>query len=104
MVPSNVQRNFARHYFEFPIMFADYNSKTFFDAKMYNSSTDGMYFESTYYLQPGFDIHIKKPNKMPDLDYAPEAYKTVQAKVMWCKEVELSDSSKYGIGVQFANN
>ncbi len=95
------QRNFSRNYTELPIMFADYHSRSFSDAKMFNKSVDGMYFELDYALQPGFNISIKKVNDTPDMDYDPEAYKTCRAKVIWCKKIDDMNTSRYGVGVQF---
>jgi hypothetical protein len=101
MTISDTQRNFARNYSEFPIMFTNYNSKTYFDAKTLNSSVDGMCFESGCALKPGFNISIRKLNDMPDMDYDPEAYKILKATVMWCKKIKSKYTSRYGIGVKF---
>ncbi len=70
-------------------------------AKMYNSSKDGIYLEADFALQPGSDICIKIVNSTPDDIYSPEAYKAYKGKVKWCQETQDSESSAYGIGVQY---
>lgn len=95
------QRNFSRTYTELPIMFSDQLSNSYSDAHMYNTSAEGMYFESVFELPAGFDICIKCLNDAPDMDYAPEAYKICHAKVVWCKQVENKTPHHYGVGVKF---
>lgn len=104
MVANIAQRNFSRCYYEFPIMFSDYKSDHFSNARTLNSSMDGMYFESDYALQPGFDIFIKKTNNKPDIDLNPEAYEFCRAKVIWCRRVTGEEVSKFGIGVQYSKS
>ena len=92
-------RNFARTYLESSMMYSEIGGVEYSEAKMHNCCVDGIYFESDFAVEPGYDIHIKIRNNSPDVDYSPEAYRVYQAKVRWCKEIE--DSSRYGIGVQF---
>lgn len=95
------KRSYARNYSESRIMYSFSKHKNYQIAKMLNSSTEGMHFEAGYAIEPGSEICIKMLNYSPDINYSPEAYKAFRATVKWCKEMENSDSSSYGIGVQY---
>jgi hypothetical protein len=109
MKTSPEQRVTNRFKLKAPIMlltkdsYTDYNnSKTYYTpAVMYNYSTQGIYFESDYALQPGSDIHIKVEDQ-PKGSHAIGADKCYKAKIKWCKEIADTDPSRFGVGVQCA--
>jgi len=57
-----IKRSYSRNSYEVPIMYANYDTENYYNAKMYNSGLGGMYFESERALQPGSDICIKISN------------------------------------------
>jgi hypothetical protein len=84
--------------------YAGYNNKSkayYTPAVMYNYTTQGIYFESDYALQPGSDVHIKVEDQ-PKGRHIIGADKRYKAKVKWCKEIAESDPSRFGVGVQYA--
>ncbi len=103
------KRYFVRNYNETPILlrtiydYARYKQEDYYytHAKMGNNSIGGMYFELGYAIQPGSDVYIKMVNHTPDDTYCPEAFRTLRAKVKWCREIENNESSHYGVGVQY---
>ena len=50
------KRAFSRNHYEAPIRFASYDELKYTDAKMYNSSMGGMYFEADHALLPESNI------------------------------------------------
>ncbi len=109
MKTSPEQRVTNRFKHKAPIMllttdnYAGYNkSKTYCTpAVMYNYSTQGIYFESDYALQPGSDVHIKVEDQLKG-SHAIVTDKRYKVNVTWCKEIADSDPSRFGVGVQFA--
>lgn len=97
---AHIKRAYLRNYYEALIMHANFNLENYCDAKTYNSSVAGMYFESNYILHQNSDICIKTGNYLPDTD-GPEAYRFYRAKVRWCKDMAKGDAHLYGIGVQY---
>ena len=94
------KRAYSRDAYEAPIMYANYDTENYYQAKMYNSSAGGMYFESDHSIKPKSDICIKMINYRADKS-GPEAYKAYRAKVRWCKKIDKGDNSRYGIGIQY---
>jgi len=88
------KRAYERYYYEAPIKYKHCDKNDYYVAKTYNYSMGGMYFESDYDIQPGADIYIKMNNYSAD----------THSKVTWCKEYSDSDSSYYGVGVQYYGN
>ena len=95
-----IKRSYSRNSYEVPIMYANYDTENYYNAKMYNSGLGGMYFESERALQPGSDICIKMATHSFG-ESEPEAYKAYRAKVRWCKKMDKEDTSRYGIGIQY---
>jgi hypothetical protein len=95
-----IKRAYSRNAYEVPIMYANYDTDTYYHAKMYNSGLGGMYFESERALQPGSDICIKMENYSSD-ESGPEAFKAYRARVKWCKKRSKAGISCYGIGIQY---
>ncbi len=94
------KRSFSRNHYEAPIRFASYDELKYTDAKMYNSSMGGMYFEADHAVLPESDIQIKMKKYMPKT-HGPEAFKAYKAKVKWCNKIDKADASCFGIGVQY---
>jgi hypothetical protein len=59
-----------------------------------NLSETGMYFKSLFALHPGAHILIR-------IDDYELSRNQVQAKVVWCKEIQTTSTLKYGIGAEF---
>ena len=85
----------ARENYEAPIIYAKYNDGDFHEATMYNSSQDGMYFESACDLRQGLYVYIKLAEPGHDI-CLPGAY---VGQVRWC--IKKNNASIYGIGVRF---
>ncbi len=88
------KRAYERYDYEAPIEYKHYDKNDYYAAKMYNYSMGGMYFESDYDIQLGANIYIKMNTYSAD----------TPGKVTWCKEYSASDSSYYGVGVQYYEN
>jgi Tfp pilus assembly protein PilZ len=88
------KRAYKRYDYEAPIEYKHYDKNDYYAAKMYNYSMGGMYFESDYDIQLGANIYIKMNTYSAD----------TPGKVTWCKEYSASDSSYYGVGVQYYEN
>lgn len=93
------KRAHSRGNYEAPIRYADFNTKNYFEAKMYNWSMDGMYFESPRCPPAKSDICIQMVGYMPDSE-GPEAYRFYRAKVRWCKQIVNVGGPPCGVGVQ----
>ena len=100
MFPYAKKRNYSRNNYKANILYADYKTDNYIDAKMFNYSQDGMYFEIARDLQPGTDIYIEMVNYLPDTP-GPEAYKAYKAEVRWHKEKQKKSTLRYGIGIQY---
>jgi len=98
-------RAFARNHYEACITYSIYGLKEeFIEAKMYNSSEGGMYFESDHDLHPGSEICIKITDYSSN-DHCPEARDGYRGEVMWCRKIFKEDgTSCYGVGVRFIVN
>ncbi len=88
------KRDYERYDYEAPIEYKHYDKNEYYAAKMYNYSMGGMYFKSDYDIQLGANIYIKMNTYSAD----------TPGKVTWCKEYSASDSSYYGVGVQYYEN
>lgn len=97
---ADTKRTYSRNAYEAPIMYANYNTENYYNAKMYNAGPGGMYFESDQALKPKSDICIKMINYTPDTS-GPEAYQAYRAQVKWCRKIDKEETSCYGIGIQF---
>jgi hypothetical protein len=97
-------RAYIRDHCESPIRYSTGDSEMYRDAKMYNKSEGGMYFESeNNTLRPGSELCIKMVNYSPALE--PEAHDGYRAEVVWCRKIkEGAAASRYGIGVRFTLN
>lgn len=98
-------RAFSRKDCEVQILYALHKTDRYYAAKMYNSSTAGMYFESEHNgLKRGADICIRMADYKPDV-HGPEIRNGYRAEVRWCSKVpEEAGGSRYGFGVRFMVN
>lgn len=90
----------SRSYYKAPINYATFYSENYYEATMFNSSDEGMYFESDSAVRQGSYIYIKMINFSPDI-YVPGAYKAYVAQVRWCRKVNDSGDVMYGSGVRY---
>jgi hypothetical protein len=95
-----IQRNFPRTHYEAPIQYGRTNADGFLDARMFNFSKGGLYFEPSQPLSPNSDIYIVMRNYSPGT-YGPEAYKSYIARIKWCDQIVKTEGRIYGAGVQF---
>lgn len=94
------RRSYSRSRYEAPILFSVGEKREFHPARMFNSSVDGMYFETDHVLSPEEDVFIRMVNYSPE-SYGPEAYDGYLATVKWCRAVEDEKQETFGIGVQY---
>lgn len=90
-------RRSQRFNHESPIMFIDLATGYYYDGKMLNYSSHGLYFESDFQVEPKENIHIS----IKDSPYSAENG-FHRASIIWCKA--LSDSKlgyHYGIGIHY---
>ena len=102
METNSEKRIYERRYLKAPIMFAQYTDKRYcyYGAFMHNYSMGGIYFESSYPLQQGKLISIKRANCSP-ASWGKSNYREYRAEVKWCKEIVASDKLLYGTGVKY---
>jgi hypothetical protein len=90
-------RNNTRIKHKADIQFENYNSGIPFKARMYNYSTEGMYFETDYAPLPGTEIYIGI--KKSPYDAAADIYR---AQIRWRKQLKASPSDyHFGVGVKY---
>jgi hypothetical protein len=96
------KRAYPRKNYEAPIMYTNYDMENYRPAKMYNTSLNGMYFESGRALQPESDICIKRVTHLseaPELEVCKAC--PCWGRVKWCEKINKSGISCYGIGLQY---
>lgn len=98
-------RAFTRDHCESTIRYAMFDTETYREAKMYNKSDGGMYFESeSNSLRPGSELCIKLVNYSTAV-HEPEAHDGYRAEVVWCRKIkEGAAAPRYGVGVRFTLN
>ncbi len=93
----NDHRNNARIKHKADIQFENYFSGKHYNARMYNYSLGGMYFEADYAPLPGTEIYIGI-NDSP-YDAGADVYR---AQVRWRKPLEPKLSHhQFGVGVEY---
>jgi len=91
-------RNNDRIKHQADIQFENYLSGTHYDAKMYNYSMGGMYFEADYAPLPGTEIYIGIKNS--PYNSGADLY---HARIRWRKQLMSPESSPhFGVGVQYS--
>lgn len=97
MAATSEQRDTTRVNHKASIMLENLPAGSNFEAKMYNYSRGGMYFESDYAPLPGTEIYIgivKSP-----YDSGPDLYR---AQVRWRRQLPGQDSQyTFGVGVKY---
>jgi hypothetical protein len=79
------------------ILLETYPTGAFYEARMFNYSEGGMYFESDYAPLPGTEVYIGIENS--PYDYGADVYR---ARVRWRKELSAERSGyQYGVGVKY---
>ena len=94
------KRAYSRNPHKAPIMYTNYDTENYYNAKVYNSSQGGVYFESERALQPESDICIKMVTHSSE-EPGSEACKAFRARVKWCEKRNKGGISCYGIGIQY---
>jgi len=97
MYPKHEEREYSRFENKIPIVISDCNLEKNKEARIYNSSSSGIYFESDIPIRPGTEICVKKNNSTrfsgSDLCHV---------EVVWCEEIH--DSAvfyRFGIGARY---
>ena len=97
MYPKFEQRECSRFANEIPIVFNNCNAKKYNVARLYNSSSSGIYFESDIPIRPGTKIYVKNSNSnsFSGLDFC-------HVEVVWCEEIhDAAFFSRFGIGARY---
>ncbi len=82
------------------ILLETYPTGVYYQAKMFNFSRDGMYFESEYCPLPGTEIYIGIENSPYDI--GADVYR---AQVRWRKQLTDKKSKyTYGVGVKYTQS
>ena len=91
------QRDTTRVKHKASIMLEHFPAGAHYEAKMYNYSRGGLYFESDYAPLPGTEIYIGI--EISPYDLGPDLYR---AKVQWRKELAGQESEyAFGVGVKY---
>jgi hypothetical protein len=91
------KRDCARFCHEIPVILEECGTGVYFDARMYNYSLQGMYFESDLFLLSGTRVNVWLSNlagsSLPDINFA---------EVRWCKEIiGAVVLYNYGAGIRY---
>lgn len=93
----NDNRNNIRTKHQAEIQFENYFSRKHYKARMFNYSTEGMYFETEYAPLPGTEIYIGIKNS--PYDAGADVYR---AKIRWRKQLDSPASNhQFGVGVKY---
>lgn len=95
----NTRRLHTRKYYESPVLYKKAGQANFHEAVMYNSSVDGLYFESDYALMPGTELSIKIVDKTSKI-FGAIAGDTYRVIVRWCQDRAIYNEYCFGVGVQ----
>jgi len=91
------KRGCARFYYEIPVIIEECATGIYFNARMYNYSLQGMYFESDLSLLSGTRVNVWLSNSagssLPDINFA---------EVRWCEEIiGAVVLYNYGAGIRY---
>jgi hypothetical protein len=91
------KRDCARFYHEAPVVIEECGSGFYHEARMYNYSLQGMYFESDLALVPGARVNLwfsdLPQNSLPEVN---------AAEVRWSEEIAGAVVlHNYGVGIRF---
>ena len=90
------RRHKTRFPHEAPVTLENEEMGLLHGVRMYNYSSNGIYFETNFYLQPGFDIYIGL--KSSPFANESDVYECYRAVIKWRKFLEES-SFDYGYGL-----
>ncbi len=97
MYPKFEQRECSRFDNEIPIVFNNCNAKKVNEARIYNSSSSGIYFESDIPIHPGTEIYIKNiySTRLASLDFC-------HVKIVRCEEIhDAVVLYRFGMGARY---
>ena len=86
------------------IAFSYFNQTSSYDAKVLNCGAGGMYFQTSFFLQPGSTvcIRVKDYPNSGSLENNAEVLGCMNlAEVKWCNELPGAESAAYGVGVKY---
>jgi hypothetical protein len=100
------KRMYERYNCETLIKWSYFNQDKFFDAKIFNFSKNGCYFETSSAIRPNATIFIRLENlftkNMSLSEY--ECLRTISiGEVRWCKELSKDGLSYYSVGVRHSD-
>jgi hypothetical protein len=94
------QRDDIRHKYKANILLETFSTGAYYEAKMFNYSRGGMYFESDYAPLPGTEIYIGIENS--PYDAGADVYR---AQIRWRKQLPNEESKfNYGVGVRYSHS
>ena len=97
MYPKCEERECSRFENEIPIVFSNCIGQKYNEARIYNRSSSGIYFESNIPIQPGTEIYVKNnnSNSVSGLDLC-------HIEVVWCEEIhDAVVFYRFGIGARY---
>ena len=98
------KRAFERRNCNALIAFSYFNQTNNYDARVLNSGTGGMCFQSDFFLQPGATvcIRVKEYPCSDSLKDSADGLRCMSlAEVKWCNELPEAESAAYGVGVKY---
>ena len=98
MKETNQKRMHDRWELKFPILFSKPNSENLIQAKMFNISEAGMYFESGNDIGGGSEVCIWMGKKPRIATKKVRIYEFYRSRIRWSRELENGDG--LGVGVQ----
>ena len=97
MYPKHEERECSRFENEIPIVFSNCNSEKYNEARIFNSSSSGIYFESNRPILPGTEIYIKNNNSTGF-----SGSNLCRVEVVWCEEInDAVVFYPFGIGARY---
>jgi len=97
MYPQFEQRECSRFDNESPIVFSKSNAEKYNEARIYNSSSSGIYFESDIPIRPGTEIYVKNNNSTSF-----SGSDLCHLEVVWCEEIhDAVVFYRFGIGARY---
>ena len=94
------RRAYERYDYEAEVRYAYSGEEKYYDAKVYNYSNGGMYFQTEYPVKEGSKLYIKMKNYDAS-GSGPEAYEGYYGDVKWYARYPGSDTPYYGVGVGY---
>jgi len=97
MYPKYEEREYSRFENKIPIVISDCNLEKYKEARIFNSSSSGIYFESDIPIRPGTEICVKKNNSTGFSSSG-----LCHVKVVWCEEIhDAVVFNRFGIGARY---